>query len=107
MRRLGLVLASVLALAGPRLSAQEVRRLNLKGVTHVDAHDLLRNLSTTKSRCRSLLIEPFCLVSHSPTFEDKHYFDQTEFERDVLRIRLYYWKHGYREAEVDTTVSRS
>ena len=26
--------------------------------------------------------------------------------RDVLRIRLYYWKHGYRDTEVDTAVTQ-
>ncbi len=108
MRRLSSVLASVLVLASPpfRASAQEVRKLRIEGIAHVDEHDLLKNISTQQSRCRSVLLEPFCLVSHSPTFEDKHYFDEDEFQRDVLRIRVYYWKRGYRDAQVDTLVTR-
>ena len=85
----------------------EVRGLVLKGVKHVDVQELLKSLSTQATKCRSLLIRPFCLVSHSPTFEDKHYLDRAELRRDVLRIRLIYWKHGYRETQVDTTVERT
>jgi outer membrane protein insertion porin family/translocation and assembly module TamA len=84
--------------------AAEVRAIKLVGVKHVDQYDLLKSISTQASKCRSFLLRPFCLVSHSPTFEFKHYFDEAEFQRDVLRIRLYYWKRGYRETEVDTTV---
>jgi hypothetical protein len=84
----------------------EVRGLILKGVKHVDVQELLKSISTQSSKCRSLLIKPFCLVSHSPTFEDKHYLNRDQFRRDVLRIRLIYWKHGYRDAQVDTTVQR-
>jgi outer membrane protein insertion porin family len=77
------------------------------GVKHVDVNDLSKSISTQASKCRSLLLIPFCLFSHSPTLEDKHYLDETEFQRDVVRIRLYYWKRGYRDAEVDTTVQRT
>jgi outer membrane protein insertion porin family len=85
----------------------EVRGLVLKGVKHVDVQELLKSMSTQSSKCRSLLIRPFCLVSHSPTFEDKHYLDRAELRRDVLRIRLIYWKRGYRDTQVDTTVERT
>jgi outer membrane protein assembly factor BamA len=33
--------------------------------------------------------------------------DETEFQRDVLRIRLYYWLRGFRDAAVDTTVVKT
>lgn len=85
----------------------EVRGLTMKGVKHVDVQDILKSISTQASKCRSLLIRPFCLVSHSPTFEDKHYLNRAELRRDVLRIRLIYWKHGYRETQVDTIVDRA
>lgn len=85
--------------------APEVRRLDITGVEHVDVRDLERSISTQRSKCRSLVLEPFCLLSHSGTFQDRHYLDEDEFRRDVLRIRLYYWKRGFREAEVDTAVT--
>jgi outer membrane protein insertion porin family len=111
------VVAMALAL-GPRVAraqntrdqqreAPEVRKLSLSGVKHVDQADLEKSLSTQASKCRSLIIEPFCLFSHSALFIDKHYLDRAELRRDVLRIRLYYWKRGYRDATVDTTVASS
>lgn len=85
--------------------APEVRQLVFKGVEHVDVHELARTLSTRASKCRSLVIKPFCMASHSPTFEDKYYLDRSELRRDMLRVRLFFWKRGFREAEVDTTVT--
>jgi outer membrane protein insertion porin family/translocation and assembly module TamA len=82
----------------------EVRKLVLHGVKHVDVHDLEQSIETRASGCKSFLLWPFCWVSHSPTFVDRYYLDQTEFERDVVRIRVYYWEHGYRETQVDTSV---
>ncbi len=117
MRRLNFLRALALAALVPAANAQntrnqqreapEVRKLTVSGVKHVDLHDLESSLSTQASKCRSLIIEPFCLISHSPTFVDRHYFDQLEFERDVLRIRLYYWKRGWRDVTVDTSVTKS
>ena len=49
--------------------APEVRQLVITGVKHVDVHDLERSISTQATKCRSLLLEPFCLLSHSRTFQ--------------------------------------
>src|SRR5204863_558255 len=87
--------------------APEVRQLVFNGVAHIDVRDLERSISTQATKCRSLVLAPFCLLSHGGTFQDRHYFDASEFRRDVLRIRLYYWKRGYRDAEVDTSVVRT
>src|SRR5262245_245211 len=85
----------------------EVRRLKLEGVEHVDVQDLERSIATRATRCRSIVLQPICAFSNSPTFEDKYYLDYDELRRDVLRIRLYYWKRGYRETAVDTVVQRT
>jgi outer membrane protein insertion porin family/translocation and assembly module TamA len=111
MHRLVLSWALVLAAHSPLLAqkdeyeAPEVRRLRFEGVENVDVTDLERSLSTRASQCRNIVLQPFCMFSNSPTFEDKYYLDPDELRRDVLRIRLYYWKRGYRETEVDTTVA--
>jgi outer membrane protein insertion porin family/translocation and assembly module TamA len=113
MRRLALAWTCVVALATTAMvaSAQahapepEVRRLVLEGVTHVDVQDLQKSISTTASRCRSWVIQIFCWVSRSPTFEDRFYLDPEELQRDVIRIRLYYWERGWRDAEVDTAIT--
>src|SRR5689334_13816496 len=85
--------------------APEVRRLAITGVKSVDWHDLSRSINTRASKCRSLLLYPFCLFSKSPTVEDKYYLDEKELARDVVRIRVYYWYKGFRETTVDTVVT--
>ena len=83
----------------------EVVQLTMKGVKHVDQHDLEKSIQTQASRCVSFFVQPFCWISHSPVFWQKFYLDRDEFRRDVLRIRVYYWKRGFREATVDTAIT--
>jgi outer membrane protein insertion porin family/translocation and assembly module TamA len=66
--------------------------------------ELLSNIYTTPSHCNSFILKPFCWISKAKYFYTKKYFDQKELDRDVLRIRIFYWKRGYRETEVDTAV---
>ena len=87
------------------IEAPEVTRLTLKGVKHADPAELQQSIATVASHCRSLLLKPFCLVSKSHFFYQREFLDRTEFKRDVLRIKIFYWKRGYREAQVDTTVA--
>src|SRR5688572_615193 len=109
----GLVVAAVLLVAPSRAFTQadeqreapEVRDLVLSGVHGVNRRDLERSIATTESGCKSPLLLPFCWASRSPLFWDKHYFNRDEYRRDVLRILVFYWKRGYREARVDTAVS--
>jgi outer membrane protein insertion porin family len=66
--------------------------------------ELLQNIYTTASYCNSFILKPFCWISKSKYFYTRKYLDHKELERDVLRIRIFYWKRGYREAEVDTAI---
>jgi outer membrane protein insertion porin family len=93
--------------ADDQREAPEVKKLTWRGVKHVPQYELDRSIQTTSSQCRSLLLIPFCLVSHSPLFYERHYLDRDELKKDVLRIRVLYYKHGYRDATVDTTVAKS
>ncbi len=109
----GPLVAAIVAVAPSCLYAQrddqreapEVRQLQLNGVKGVSRLDLERSIATAASQCKSLLLLPFCWVSKSPTFIDRKYLDRAEFRRDALRIRVFYWKRGYREATVDTSVT--
>ena len=78
--------------------------VTLKGVKGVKKADLLSNIYTTASYCNSFILKPFCWISKSKYFYTRKYLDHDELRRDVLRIRVFYWKRGYREAEVDTAV---
>ena len=86
-------------------SSPEVLKLRVLGVKHVDQHDLEKSIATQASRCNSPLLLPFCFFSKSPIFVEKHYLDRQQFQLDVLRIRVYYWRSGYREATVDSSVT--
>src|SRR5690348_943558 len=104
------VTASLLRAQAPSPTKEpspEVLKLRILGVKHVDAHDLGKSIATQASRCNSPLLLPICFFSKSPIFVEKHYLDRQEFQRDVLRIRVYYWRSGYREATVDTSVTRN
>ena len=89
-----------------QMERPEVRSLDLRGVASVDRDEVLQSISTSESSCKSLLLFAFCRLSHSDRFWDKAYLDRTELRRDVLRIRVFYWLRGFREAQVDTVVDR-
>jgi outer membrane protein assembly factor BamA len=91
--------------ANPR-TPLEVNRLTLKGVTAVDPVDLEKSLETMASSCRSILVTPICMITHSAVWFDREYLKRDEMARDMIRIRVYYWLRGYRSTEVDTVVTK-
>jgi outer membrane protein assembly factor BamA len=107
--------ALVSALAAPTALAQtrrevtprpEVARVDFVGVSdQVDLKDLQASIYTEPTRCRTIVLYPFCRFTNYRGFEERHYLDRTEFQRDVIRIRVYYYRIGFREATVDTSVT--
>jgi outer membrane protein insertion porin family len=85
-----------------------VDRVRYIGVTKaIDAGDMEGGQATKASGCRSLLLKPFCLFTKSHLVYDTRTLDRIELARDVVRIKVYYYKRGYRETEVDTVVTRA
>jgi outer membrane protein insertion porin family len=84
----------------------EVREFRIRGTRAVPAGELRNSLATKSSGCRSLLLKPFCLVTKSRFVYERQYLEPEEFQRDVLRALVFYFRRGYRDAEVDTTVAR-
>ncbi|HEX5437093.1 MAG TPA: BamA/TamA family outer membrane protein [Gemmatimonadaceae bacterium] len=80
-----------------------IERVEFTGVHAVNEDALRTRLATQPPKCQSVLLEPFC-VFH--VFIDQHRLNHLELARDVLRIRVFYWKRGYRATQVDTTVTR-
>jgi len=114
----GALLAGLVLLAPSTLRAQsrhddqreapEVKRLVLKGVHAVDRDELTQSIATEASRCKNAILQvTFCWYTHSPLFFERHYLDRDELKRDLLRIRVFYWRRGWRDAQVDTVVARS
>ncbi len=90
-----------------QMERREIRAVDFGGVKSVKLSDLKESLMTQPSACSGLLYTPFCLVSKSPYFYERHYFDELEFRRDVLRILVFYYRRGWRDARVDTVVTRT
>ena len=84
---------------------REVDKLVLKGVKAVDPNELKLSIATDASHCVSRILTPFCLLTHSHYIYTRRYLDHDELKCDVLRTRVFYWKRGYRETEVDTLVT--
>lgn len=109
LRAAGLLCASV-ALAGP-LAAQDVdeerprvERLTFRGVDAVDKRELRRSIATEASRCRSVLLRPFCWLTDWRIFVERAYLDREELARDELRLEVRYFRRGYRDASVTREV---
>ena len=114
--RAALVLvASAFASAAPLAAQQshrdvsptpEVRKLVLNGVSDaIDKDELRANIYTTATSCESALLALICKFSRWRAIEKRQYLDRQELQRDVLRIRVFYYKRGFRETEVDTAVT--
>jgi outer membrane protein assembly complex protein YaeT len=94
-----------LALLATPVSAQEdplvIRQLNFEGNRAIDELTLRAVIGTTNSSwfARSGLVRWIGLG-------EKRYFDEREFQRDVLRLTLLYRKSGYLDVKVDTLVVR-
>jgi outer membrane protein insertion porin family len=112
--RLALALV-VSAFAAPNLVAQfphkdlapapEVADVVFDGATKaIDLTELQLSIYTEPTRCRSLVLTPFCKFTPYRGFVERHYLNRQELKRDVLRIRVFYYREGYREAQVDTSV---
>ena len=115
VRTLRMLVAFGVMLCGSALAAQanrdddelespEVRNVKLQGVKHVDKGELFKSIKTDESGCNSFLVQVFCVFTKSHYFYTRRYLDRKEFERDVVRIRAFYWKRGYRETTVDTAI---
>lgn len=82
-----------------------VERLRFRGVDAVSKKDLQASLVTQPTRCRSPAFKPFCWITDSGTFVEKRYLDRAELQRDELRIRVFYFRRGYRDARVASVVT--
>jgi outer membrane protein assembly complex protein YaeT len=85
----------------------EISELTLKGVHAVDPDELRMNISTDESHCTSVLLKPICVFSKSPLFYKHVSLNRAELARDMLRVMVFYYRRGYRDTQVDTTVAPS
>jgi outer membrane protein assembly factor BamA len=84
-----------------------VRSVALRGVSKVDRRELSAGLFTKGSRCKNILYAPICVFTRSATFNLRRHLNPVELRRDELRIRLFYWRRGYRDAVVTSRLDRA
>ena len=82
-----------------------VERLTFRGVRGVPLDVLQDSIVTQATRCRGILLRPLCWLSGSPYFVEYHKLDRAELARDELRIRVVYFRAGYREAQATSSLT--
>ncbi len=81
--------------------------MDFRGVSHADVSELKLSVATEPSRCSNIVLKfTICPFTHSPAVYNRHFLNREELARDMLRLRVYYWRRGYRETKVDTIVDR-
>ena len=107
LRALPLFLLTFIAPA--RLVAQEqdsiqVRSLSFEGPRAIP-DDLLRSaILSTQTRCITAALVPLCIFGIGL---DKQYVDARMLAADVVRLRLFYYQRGYRDAAVTLDTTRT
>lgn len=82
----------------------EVRELRFEGLHAFPESDIRKALVTQESRCNSVLVKPVCAIGvKSGLVYTRHYLDKEEFQRDVIRLLVFYFRRGYRDTRVDTS----
>ena len=89
------------------LPAPEIVSVEFNGATKaIELRELQSNIYTEPTACRSFAIALLCRFTPYRGFKIRHYLNRQELKRDVLRIRVFYYREGFREAQVDTTITR-
>ncbi len=94
--------AAVRPLAAQQGAERMVLDLDFVGNKAIDSYTLSTVISTTKS---SFFATCWCVRWLG--LGAKRYFDEVEFQRDVVRLILFYRQSGYMRAVIDTVVRRS
>ena len=92
------VVTATATVPGSRLTAQTATRATGPEIEHVDFHGVrsvpMREVQRTVATTASSLTR-------------KRHLEPAQLERDVASLHDFYWRHGFREAAVDTTIRPS
>jgi outer membrane protein assembly factor BamA len=97
--------------ARPRLGLHDsmtVSTVTFPGAVDVSASDLRGVIFTRPSPCRLVLVLPACkLFPTNQLFIDRRRTTPAALGEDITALRVYYWRRGFRDATVDTIVTRA
>lgn len=83
----------------------EIKDLRFEGVKAFPQSDLRKALATQPSSCAGIVYKPACWVGiTSPIVYNHRYLDRDEFKSDIVRLLVFYFRRGYRDATVDTSI---
>ncbi len=78
--------------------------MTLRGNANIGTEELEAAMVTQPTACRG--IPWYCKVIPLGFLRRKRTLDRAELERDMLRLRVLYWKRGWRAAQVTPTVTK-
>ncbi len=96
---LALGLAAGVAPASAQVGRVEIAKVRFEGNDHFSSDSLSRAIVTRETRCRSVWFQPFCWGGADFALE-RSYLDRRELPRDSLRLKVWYQRRGFREAEI-------
>lgn len=99
-------LATALPASAAQGELEEVTTLRFEGNEVFSDRVLSASIVTRSTECRGWLLKLFCWLGSSFAI-DEHFLGPREFERDVVRLRLFYYRHGYREAIIQPSLDRA
>lgn len=82
-----------------------VRAVKIEGNEAFSGDEIKRSIATRASGCKSLFLQPFCLLGLGFSKRIVR-LDPRELRTDVARIRVFYYRRGYRSTAVDTALIR-
>ncbi len=82
-----------------------IRRLKISGNANISDTELKAAMETVPSECRAF--PNYCDVIPLGFLRKKHTLDRAELDRDMLRLRVLYWKRGWRASQVTPVVERT
>lgn len=82
-----------------------VNKVSIEGNQRFSDDEIKAVIATRESGCKSIILFPLCKLGFGVARRLVR-FDPRELRTDVARIRVFYYRRGYRDAAVDTSVVR-
>ena len=85
------------------LPQPELASLTFAGNEHLSRSELQAAIATEASRC---IVPLICRLTHNGSVYKRKRLDRAELDRDLLRLRVLYWKRGWRASQVTPTITK-
>ena len=103
---LGALAAAPAPASGQSPADRRVVELEFSGNRAFSDGRLADAIVTEETRCRSFVLAPFCWLTDWGFAHDRAYLEEGTLPADLLRLRVFYRRRGYRDVTVDTVVDR-